>query len=124
MAAAKCDYLAFMDDDDYYLPGGISVMRRVLREHPGRPCLFKYSLGNHSKWKKKEVFFGNVGTLMFVTPNIKERLGVWRSNDEKPLGRGGDCLFIEDTLSRWPADSLMWREEVISRSPQNGMGRA
>ena len=38
---AKCDYLAYIDDDDVYVPGHRAIMDKAIRENPNEyPILF------------------------------------------------------------------------------------
>lgn len=112
MALAKGDYILSIDDDDVYLPGALWLVRWALAVNPGRPHLFRLIRGGHFggdvKWTDREVRVGNVGTQMIVAPNDKARLGRWGSRYE------GDYDFIVSTLTLYPPDSVVWREEAIA----------
>ncbi len=107
---AKGSYLLNLDDDDVYLPNTIKNIRRILLENPTNiPHIFKMEF-QHDKniiWKDKELKYGNVGTPMFVVPNIKEKLGKWENY------HGGDLAFIKETLAKYN-NEIIWREEVIA----------
>jgi hypothetical protein len=73
----------------------------------GNPILFRMRFPNGiTLWNEKEIKCGNLGTPMFLIPNIPEKLGTWKSF------LGGDCAFLES--SGWDASEYMWRPEVIA----------
>ncbi len=115
MPQAKAAYLMALDDDDELTPGAIAVVRMSLLQNPGRPHMFRMSgdpvVGE--VWKEKTVCVGNVGTPMFVLPRL--RYGKPFPHGEYKPFHGGDCAFMQETLAMWPADSLVWREEVICK---------
>lgn len=105
---AKCDYLAYIDDDDVYVPGHRKIMAKAIEENPGgNPILFKmrYPSGR-VLWQKKWVKNGNVSTQMILVPNKKEMLSKW---DQKHTW--ADFAFIN--CWHWPAKTIDWREEII-----------
>ena len=109
IAKAKCDYLAFIDDDDVYVPGAREMMDLAIRENPGEnPILFRmrYPSGRVI-WRKRWVKNGNVGSPMILVPNKKDKLPEW---DLKH--RWADFKFINEW--KWPAKSIMWRGEIIA----------
>lgn len=110
MPQAKGDYLLFLDDDDVYLTGAFDVIRAALTENPGRPHIFRMRRGEYNDliWTEKVIRVGNVSTQMFVVPNDPARLGRWGKRYE------GDYDFITSTLAKYPADSVVWREEPIA----------
>lgn len=72
MRAARGSHVAFMDDDDIYLPGALDRMRKELEKNPGLPHQFQVQLGKpHSRliWHKPKVELGNVTTDGIVVPN-------------------------------------------------------
>ena len=106
MSRARGDYLLHMDDDDYYLPGAVSIIRAALLKQPGLPHLFRMRLGGGILWQRPTISCGNVSTQMFVHPNLPDTFGTW-----KPV-YGGDADFIRETSSRFP--DVIWREDVIA----------
>jgi glycosyltransferase involved in cell wall biosynthesis len=109
MRLARAGWLLFLDDDDAFAPGALACVRSALAENPGRPHLFRMYIVPEGRtlWARREVALGNVGTPMFVLP-AGGPLGVWGSR------YGGDLDFLVSTLARWPAQALVWREEVIA----------
>lgn len=106
MARANGDYLAFIDDDDFYMPGAREVMDRAIRENPGLPNLFKILYPNGHLWQTKEVVPGNISTQMILVPNLKNKLFTWKD------GRNmADFIFVDNWP--WPKDKIVWREEII-----------
>lgn len=107
---AKGDYLVFIDDDDEFTGDALTNIRRAIRSLPEpTPLMFRF----HSKrygtlWQRKVIEVGCIGGHEFVVPNIPERIGSWTDRYE------GDFDFIQSTLERWPANSLVWCEEIIA----------
>lgn len=113
-AKAKGEYLVALDDDDEFTPDAIKTVRAALVENPGVPHLFKMNTpDNGDVWKAKQITVGNVGTPMFVTPNVYEKLGCYTSR------YGGDHDFIKSTVERFGA--VVWRDEVICRVRPQGV---
>ena len=108
IARATGDYLAFMDDDDYYAPGHREIMENAMNENPWKPNLFKMKYPDgRILWSKKEVVPGNIGSSMIFIPNIKECFFPWKD------GRNmADFIFVNTW--RWLKEDIVWREEVIS----------
>lgn len=109
MQYARGSHLMFLDDDDRFLSGGLEAVRNALTVHPDNPHMFRMvNEVGHILWKTREVRRGNHGTPCFVTPNNYKKLGSWpRSLYE------GDFAFCDETLSKYPHDSLIWSEAVI-----------
>lgn len=106
---AKGDYLAFMDDDDYYVPGHRQTMAEAINENPGKPFLFKMKYPDgRILWNKKEVIPGNIGSSMILVPNKLSMFGsFW------PRKRNmADFIFVDKW--KWPKEDIVWREEVIA----------
>lgn len=101
-------WLAFIDDDDIYVPGHREVQARAITENPHRyPMLFRmrYPSGR-VLWRNMELRNGNVGSPMILVPNIKEKLHLW--DRERHFA---DYMFINQWA--WPRKRIQWREEVI-----------
>lgn len=106
---AKCDFLAFMDDDDVYAPNARKIMNTAIKESPGdNPILFRMQYPNgRILWRKRWVKNGNVSTQMILVPNKKNMLSEWDVRH-----RWADFYFINRW--KWPKKSLIWRGEVIA----------
>lgn len=113
MARAKCDYLAFLDDDDYYVPGHREIMENAMNENPGKPNLFKLQYPDkRTIWSKKEIIPGNIGSDMIFVPNNKEKLFHWKD------GRNmADFIFVDHW--GWGDDEVVWRDEIIAQTGHN-----
>ena len=107
MERATCNYLAFIDDDDYYVPGHRKIMNNAMRDNPGKPNLFRMEYPDGTfLWKTKEVIPGNIGSPQILVPNIKDMLYHWKD------GRNmADLIFVDKW--KWSKDDIIWREEVI-----------
>jgi hypothetical protein len=104
---AKCDYLAHIDDDDWYAAGTRDLMADAIAQTPGRPVLFRMQFPNGiTLWQDRKVRCGNVGTPMILTPNEPEKLGQFRSFV------GGDCQYLLEM--KWAPSEIVWREEIIA----------
>lgn len=106
IARAKGDYLAFIDDDDYYVPGHREIMAQAILENPGKPNLFKILYPNGMLWETPEVIPGNISTQMILVPNKPDMLYQWLE------GRNmADFIFVNKW--KWSKDEIIWREEII-----------
>lgn len=110
IAKATSTHLAFMDDDDVYLPGAIDVMRQHACD---RPVIFRMDHYSHGLlWRNQILEFGNVSTQMFVVPNRPADLGVWAPHIPGLREPGGDYTFIAGCVEKMGAP--VWREEITS----------
>lgn len=105
---AKCDYLAYIDDDDKYVSGHREIMDKAIRENPNEcPILFRMQYpSGRVLWDKKWVKNGNVSTQMILVPNKKDMLYEWDQTHT-----WADFQFIN--CWAWPAKKIIWREEII-----------
>lgn len=107
MPHARGAYMAHIDDDDVYAPGHRALMADAIKQASGRPVLFRMRFPNGiTLWQDEEIRCGNVGTPMFLIPNVSEMLGTW-----EPFV-GGDCKFLEN--SGWSPEEYVWRKEIIA----------
>ncbi len=90
-----------MDDDDVYTPDAFSAMREFALKSPGRIGIFRmrYEYWRHGwygqvVWEEPVLRWGNVGTPMFVVPNVPGKLGRWDSKFH-----WGDWAFIQETVT-------------------------
>lgn len=116
MTQARCDFLSFMDDDDYYSAGHRDSMEEAMLAEPDSPTIFSmclHHMGNLVLWQDREVRCGNVGTPMFFVPNDRSKLGAW------PPYYGGDCSFMQSC--RWGPDSLAWSRKVVAEVTGNSL---
>lgn len=104
-------HLAFMDDDDIYMPGAIQVMRDAACDVPVIFRMDHYSHGN--LWRDPTIRFGNVSTQMYVVPNDPARLGTWTPHIPGIPEPGGDYTFIKETCELMGGP--VWRDEIISK---------
>jgi glycosyltransferase involved in cell wall biosynthesis len=109
IAQAKGDYLAFIDDDDFYLPDHRQIMHEAASANSNRyPILFRmrYPSGR-ILWDEPRLRCGNVGTPMIFIPNIKERMPVW--GDE----RVSDFNWLNSLGPGWEHRRFIWSPSVI-----------
>lgn len=117
MARARGTHLLFLDDDDEYLPGALATMRRWADDHRDRIGIFRERLVDGSlHWKTPELKIGNVGTVLFVVPNIPEKLGVWDiyGDDWAPT----DWVFISATAEKMGEPAFV--DEVVALQRPRG----
>src|SRR5687768_13465134 len=70
IARAAGDYLAFIDDDDWYVKGHREMMQKAIDENPNKPILFQMQYPDGTIfWKEKEIKPGNVSTPQILVPN-------------------------------------------------------
>lgn len=122
MERAAGTHLAFMDDDDVYFPNALGYMRKGILENKNNPIIFKSWICEVLYWKERKIDVSNVSTQMFLVPNIPSRLAKWRPDTSRESGRGGDSVFMRDTVALWPPESLIWREEILASHAQCGWG--
>lgn len=104
---ARGRYIAHIDDDDVYAPGTRRFMADAMRKNPGQPVMFRMRYNNGIVlWREQILRCGNVGTPMFLMPNMPTKLGNWEPQV------GGDFLFLES--SKWKASEYVWRPEIIA----------
>lgn len=107
MAQATSTHLAFLDDDDVYTPGAVETMRAHANDVP---VIFRMDDPLHGiLWRDPVLRHANVGTPMFLVPNVPDKLGVWA-----PFlhGHDGDFPFISGCVEKMGAP--VWREEVVA----------
>lgn len=110
---SACDYIAFMDDDDYYVPGHRQIMDIALRENPGKPNLFRIQYPNGKiLWEKKEIVPGNISSQMILVPNKKQ---LFRRSQFPGKTNMGDYYFA----AGWKFPEVIWREEIIAMMGHN-----
>lgn len=110
MDKAKCDFLAFIDDDDVYVEGVRELMDKAIRDSgDNRPILFKMKYPNGKVlWNKKWVKNGNVGCPMILVPNNKEMLYCWEQKRSM-----ADFHFINRW--KWSASKdIFWVDKIIA----------
>lgn len=105
---SKKGYIAFMDDDDCYLPSAFASIRIAIQEHPGKPLIFKMLHGNRLIWERQTFEIGNVSSQMVVLPNRPDKIGRFSERYE------GDFDFIKGTADLYGDEPFVWRHEIIS----------
>lgn len=110
-------YLAFMDDDDVYLPGAFGSIKDGLRQCPGRPHLYRMIWVERVIWSVPAILLENVGTHMVILPNVKSKLARWKTH------YAADFDFINETGLLYPPEmSYVFREEVIASLTEHRKG--
>lgn len=113
MTLAHGRWLAFLGDDDEYVPGGLAAVASAISQldHPV-PLMFRAVMHESGTrvigdapltlWRRHRLIIGQVTGQNIVCPNVPGMLGEW----------GTDFEFIERTLALNGA--VEWREEVIA----------
>jgi glycosyltransferase involved in cell wall biosynthesis len=111
MAQATGTHLAFMDDDDIYLPGAIDLFRAHAADVP---VVFRMDHYDHGiLWREPVLEFGNVSTQMILVPNVPDNLGVWAPHMPGWKEPGGDYTFLKGCVEKMGGP--VWRKEIISK---------
>jgi glycosyltransferase involved in cell wall biosynthesis len=110
LALAKTAYIAFMDDDDRYLPGAFQFIKAAIKVFPGHPFLFRMMHEKSIIWKTHELAVGNISSQMVVVPNDQRKLSRFTERYE------GDYDFIKGTADLYSPgyDPFIWREEITA----------
>ena len=103
IARAAGDYLLFMDDDDVYVRGALAKIRDAARADSGRSFVFRMDNYGTILWRARRLSYGDVGTPMFVAPNVRGSVPEWRDSDYD---------FACDFVARHGPP--VWREEVVA----------
>ena len=111
---ATCDYLAFIDDDDYYVEGHRFMMEEAINENPDKPILFQQQYPDgHIIWNEKKVIPGNISSNMILVPNKPEMFSPWKD------GRNmADFIFV----NTWKWKEIAWIEKVLVLTGNNDGG--
>jgi len=112
IAHATGDYLAFLDDDDVYLPGWRAAMAEAAQAFPQRPVIFRMQDAATGKrwWRDGEPYLqnGNFGSPCIFMPNVAEKLGTWTDHFE------GDFRFVNGMWwSKYPKRHTRARPSVV-----------
>jgi glycosyltransferase involved in cell wall biosynthesis len=107
---AKKAYIAFMDDDDHYLPWAFEIIKEAVHRFPGHPFIFRMQHEEQTIWKTTELSVGNVSSQMIIVPNDQKKLGRFSDRYE------GDFDFIKSTADFYSPEGnpFIWSEDVIS----------
>lgn len=111
IAAARGRYLAFIDDDDVHRRRAFRHIRKVIREHPGRIVIFRMKRDGVVLWADQEVRWANVGTPMFLVPNVPGKVGTWVTEDRY----SSDYDFISESVTL--QGDPIWDPVVIVDAP-------
>lgn len=106
IAAARGHHLAFMDDDDIYLPRARALMADALDTVPDKPILFQMVWNDCVLWREPTLRCGNVSSQMMLIPNDPAKLGRWGTRYE------GDFDFL--ATMRWAPSEIVWCPEIIA----------
>lgn len=111
IARATGDYLAFIDDDDWYVEGHREIMEQEMNKNPGVPILFQMRYpGGRVLWETKEVVPGNIATPMILVPNNEIYVTDWEGKRNM-----ADFLFV----NKWPKEHIVWVDKVITNLGHN-----
>lgn len=106
MPLATGTHLLFIDDDDALTPGALAAIRAAVAEAPARCHVFRMITPEGLVLPLRPVVAqGNLGTPMFVAPNVPEKLGRWSARYE------GDFDYIVSTLAYYP-DGPVWHHPI------------
>jgi glycosyltransferase involved in cell wall biosynthesis len=93
---ARGSHLVFLDDDDEYLPGAFSRMRKAAAEHPDRVILFP---------QHREVYGDTPpSTVGSVFPNVPGKVGRFEPPDPaliRPLRPGETTEYLTTRWGDW-----------------------
>jgi glycosyltransferase involved in cell wall biosynthesis len=120
MRSASGDYLAFIDDDDWYVKGALSVIRETIGLEREKLFLFRIEYIGRRIWSTCEVVAENICTTITIVPNRPD-LPRWRVGTFNG-GRGGDFVFCREVLEIIPSNRPVWVDRFIAAGDQAGNG--
>jgi len=120
MRVASGDYLAFIDDDDWYVIEAFSAVRETIGAEREKLFLFRIEYMGRLIWSTREVVAENICTTIALVPNRRDlprwRLGMFNG------GRGGDFLFCREVLEVLPESRPVWVDRFIAAGDRVGNG--
>jgi len=132
---AEGDWIAFMDDDDVFVPGAIAEMRGWAATNPGKIGIFRRkSDAWPTQWSLPELRPGNVARPLFLVPNVRGKLGEWGPNAHKSAARAAelerlgaepwsDSRFLSETAALQGAEIVFVDVVTSYAQPQFGLRR-
>jgi glycosyltransferase involved in cell wall biosynthesis len=128
MPRARGTHLAFLDDDDVYVPDALAKMRKFAAANPGRIGIFKmrHVVGT-THWKEPELRYANVSTQTFLVPNVPGKLGRWLEQPRPHAPEktyAGDYMFITETVELQGEPIFVDEVTVLVRPEGNPLRRA
>jgi glycosyltransferase involved in cell wall biosynthesis len=130
MRRARGTHLAFLDDDDVYVPDGLEKMRRFARANPDRIGIFKmeHRTGT-THWREGEPIlrYSNVSTQNFLVPNVPGKLGRWQTQAQPASPDAtwaGDWVFLTETIALQGQEPLFVDEVTVYFRPAGWPVRA
>jgi len=93
-------HIAFLDDDDEFVPGAFEAFRRFARANPGRIGIFRIKYGLFgTPWAEGARELIATATAMYLVPNAPGKIGRFGPSPGAPPGRLGDFAFIIETVA-------------------------
>ena len=112
IAIARGRYLLFIDDDDVHTRRAFSRLRTAVERWPGRIVIFRMRRDGRVLWRVRDVAVENVGTPMFLVPNVSGKLGSWTATEER---YASDFDFISGSVAL--QGEPVWQRGVIALAP-------
>lgn len=105
---ANGTHLAYLDDDNVFLPGALDAMR----DHAADvPVIFRADCPwNGVIWREPKLTYGNVDTGCLLIPNRPHEFGDWVPHLN---GTGGDFTFAAGCVDRM--GGVEWDEAVVCK---------
>ena len=129
---ATKDYLAYLDDDNIYVPGHRAIMAQAIHDsrikfpEAPHPILFRVQYPNGQIiWRKPWIKNGNIDTQMILVPNLKEKLTPW-NQPHPPASRMRWSCCDYYFVSRWHWSgkrSIFWCPQIIALMGHGGEAR-
>lgn len=106
MHAASSDWIAFLDDDDEFVPGAVSIIKKSVGAlRVPALCVFRMRMPCGALlWRRQEIALGNVGTPMLVCP--RANFVDW------PYQNCGDYGFAMRNRLTWEG-GVVWFSELV-----------
>jgi glycosyltransferase involved in cell wall biosynthesis len=135
---AQGDWIAFMDDDDVFVPGAIEKMRAWATENPTKIAIFRRKADAWpTQWSQPVLVPGNVAPPLFFVPNVRGKLAEWGPNAHKSARRAAeleqlgvqpfawsDSFFVSETAALQGAEIVFVDVVTSYAQPQPWWRRA
>lgn len=129
-------HILFCDDDDFFVPGALAVMREFAAEHPDRVGLFRRSFNARGvlQWSEPVFRQGCVQCQSMCIPNVPGKLAEWgeqapkhpeqqRAIEARGVRTWMDFYFAKETAEHLGTEPV-WCDAIVGLArPETNLWR-